>query len=54
MKHPKVRNIFPQEVVYELTEVHAKQIYRLFARVSTDLDRFADALTQHEKDEDIS
>ena len=50
----KVRNSFPKEVVYELTEAHAKQIYRLFARVSTDLDRFADALTQHEKDEDIS
>lgn len=50
----KVRNIYPEELVYELTEAHAKQIYRLFARVSTDLDRFADALTQHEKDEDIS
>ncbi len=50
----KVRNIYPEELVYELTEAHAKQIHRLFARVSTDFDRFAAALAQHKKDEEVS
>ena len=46
----KVRKIYGDELVYELTEEHAKHIRELFARVCADLDTFAAALATQEED----
>ena len=44
----KVRNIYGAELIYALTEAHAKHIHELFARVCADLDTFAAALVKQE------
>ncbi len=44
----KVRNIYGDELIYAITEAHAKQIPQLFARVCADLDTFADSLEKEE------
>ena len=49
--HHKVRNIYGDELMYELTEAHAKRIHELFARVCADLDTFAAALEKEEYSE---
>ena len=46
----KVRNIYGAELIYALTEAHAKHIHELFARVCADLDTFAAALVKEEED----
>ena len=46
----KVRKIYGDELVYELTEEHAKHIHELFARVCADLDTFAAALATQQED----
>ena len=45
----KVRNIYAEELIYELIEAHAKTIHALFARVCADLDAFAAALAQQDE-----
>ena len=45
----KVRNIYGAELIYALTEAHAKHIHELFARVCADLDTFAAALVKQEE-----
>ena len=47
----KVRNIYGDELIYELTEAHAKHIHELFARVCADLDTFAVSLEKEEYSE---
>ena len=47
----KVRNIYGDELIYELTEAHAKRIHELFARVCADLDTFAASLEKEENSE---
>ena len=47
----KVRNIYGDELIYELTEAHAKRINELFARVCADLDTFATSLKKEENSE---
>ena len=44
----KVHNIYSEELIYALTEAHAKHIHALFARVCADLDTFAAALEKEE------
>ena len=46
----KVRKIYGDELVYAITEEHAKHIHELFARVCADLDTFAAALATQEED----
>ena len=45
----KVRNIYAEDLIYELTEAHAETIHALFARVCADLDAFAAALAQQDE-----
>ena len=47
----KVRNIYAEELIYELIEAHAKTIHALFARVCADLDTFAASLEKEESSE---
>lgn len=47
----KVRNIYAEELIYELIEAHAKTIHALFARVCADLDAFAASLEKEEPSE---
>ncbi|RKU37304.1 hypothetical protein C6495_02115 [Candidatus Poribacteria bacterium] len=47
----KVRNIYSEELIYELTEAHAETIHALFARVCADLDAFAASLEKEEPSE---
>ena len=47
----KVRKIYGDELIYELTEAHTKHIHELFARVCADLDTFAASLEKEEYSE---
>ena len=46
----KVNNIYGEELIYEMTEPHAKSIDTLFASVSEDLSLFTDSLAKREGD----
>ncbi len=46
----KVNNIYGEELIYEMTEPHAKSIDKLFASASQDLNMFADFLAKREED----
>ena len=46
----KVNNIYGEELIYEMTEPHAKSIDELFANVSEDLGLFTDSLAKREED----
>ena len=47
----KVNNIYGEELIYEMTEPHAKSIGELFASVSQDLNMFTDSLAKREEDD---
>ena len=46
----KVNNIYADELIYESTEEHAKNIEKLFKSFSDDLNMFTDSLVQHQED----
>ena len=47
----KVRNIYAEDLIYELIKAHAETIHALFARVCADLDAFAASLEKEEPSE---
>ena len=47
----KVNNIYADELIYENTEQHAKNIRNLFQSFLDDLKMFTDSLAQHSEDE---
>ena len=47
----KVNNIYADELIYENTEEHAKNIRNLFQSFLDDLKMFTDSLVQHSEDE---
>lgn len=47
----KVNNIYADELIYERTEEHAKNIEKLFQSFSDDLKMFTDFLAQPKEDD---